>query len=654
MRDDQGLLLRVAESISDRTPVDWDAELAAHPELRQALAAFEKVALITSGAAQGSEKGLARTLDSPHAPAHLEAWGRLRILEKIGEGSFGEVFRAYDSILESEVALKLWKPSPAAGMTTDEFLDEARRLARVRHENVLRVHGADTYDGRVGMWTELVRGDTLEKLLSQRGRMGAAEASAIILPLCRALAAVHQAGLVHRDVKASNVMREDGGRVVLMDFGSGGKLPAVGQIDVSASTKGTPAAMAPEQLRGKLAGPATDIYGLGALMYRLVSGAYPVEADNLYDLVHKHATQGAVPIRDRRPDLPIEFVSVVERALEPDPKRRFQTAGAMERALAATQSLPAVALQSDPRPAAEMHPQHSITTPEAKTATRHHGRRMLLAASAVTVSVMAIAAVSLLLFRPDVEPSLQRDSALPTTSQPIHDELSAGSTGSQSLSGEPTPASDPHGGGIQSDIASEVPSGIALPAVSAKAHLFRVTPSAHERLLPGGRIEVGNAMFLEFEATEAMHVYVLNEDEAGTVYVLFPTAAFDARNPLPPGVVHRLPGTSHGQPVYWQVTSSGGREHVMVVASRQAQPALEAALSRIPQALAGRPVVYGTLGDSTVVALMRGIGGVLAREPSAHSSSPSRLSEIIDHLGGATASASDPWVWSIQLENPGR
>ena len=134
----------------------------------------------------------------------------------MGAGAFGAVYRATDQKLQREVALKLL-PSP----DPDRVLKEARLLARVRHPNVVAVYGADYLENRVGIWMELVKGHTLEELLRTHGLFGAREAALVGLDLCRALAAVHRAGLMHGDVKAHNVMREEGGRTVLMDFGTG-------------------------------------------------------------------------------------------------------------------------------------------------------------------------------------------------------------------------------------------------------------------------------------------------------------------------------------------------------------------------------------------------------------------------------------------------
>ena len=148
----------------------------------------------------------------------FENWGHLRIRKRIGAGGFGEVYRAWDGTLEREVALKLLRVE-ATGH--GELKAEGRLLAKLRHPNVMTVYGLAEHAGRVGMWGELIRGSTLAELVKQQGKFSAAEATSIGKEVCRALAAAHASGLLHRDVKAQNVMREEGGRIVLMDFGLG-------------------------------------------------------------------------------------------------------------------------------------------------------------------------------------------------------------------------------------------------------------------------------------------------------------------------------------------------------------------------------------------------------------------------------------------------
>lgn len=327
--------------ILDGEPVDWNAEEArqpARPELIEELRILEGVAQTYRAAARDTASAPVRFGAPPLArpaaaapdagPVGIGRWGPLVLLERIGQGAYGEVYRAWDSGLHHEVALKLRFAEGGAAPPAAR-LEEARRLARVRQRNVVQVYGVDVHDRRVGLWTELLDGRTLEDMLGLIGTFGAEEAAVAGVNLCRALAAVHEAGLIHGDVKTSNVMRERGGRFVLLDFGSVTEPGAF-----LTNLTGTPLAMAPELFGDASPSRASDLYALGVLLYRLVSARYPVEGGSTVEIATRHAQHAGTPLRDLRPDLPGDFVRVVERSLDPDPGRRFLSAGAMERALA--------------------------------------------------------------------------------------------------------------------------------------------------------------------------------------------------------------------------------------------------------------------------------------------------------------------------------
>jgi tetratricopeptide (TPR) repeat protein len=284
---------------------------------------------------------------STQVPDGSGLWGSFELRELVGRGSFGEVYRAWDPDLQREVGLKLLVPRPSQTEAPfEEVLREARALAAVRHPNILPVYGVDRHEGRVGFWTDFVHGKTLAALVREQGPFGYREAALIGQDVCRALSAVHRAGLLHRDIKAENVMREEGGRILLMDFG----LSALGgsQRDFA----GTPRYMAPELLRGESATAASDLYAVGVLLFFLVTGQYPGDRGNDARAAEQggedaptatHVTTTvtyAEPVRrsvlDRRPDLPDAFVRTVEGAMHPDPKRRFASAGALSSALAET------------------------------------------------------------------------------------------------------------------------------------------------------------------------------------------------------------------------------------------------------------------------------------------------------------------------------
>lgn len=314
-----------AEAIGNRTAVDWNALPAAD---EGEVAGFKQLAEIAAAFAETAGESAA-------VEPTLFAWGPLQVRARIGEGTFGEVYRAWDPALARPVALKLRRQGPEGEAPGGHrFLEEGRRLARVRHPNVLLVHGAAVHAGRVGVWTELIDGTTLEARLAADGPLSPSEATQVALDLAGALAALHGAGLVHGDVKAANVMRERGGRLVLMDLG------AAREVDgpAYAALEGTPTAMAPELFSGAPPTPASDLYALGVLLFRLLSGRNPIEVDSLHEHIRRHERGEMANLRDLRPDLPADLVALVERALAARPSDRFASAGEMARALAALTS----------------------------------------------------------------------------------------------------------------------------------------------------------------------------------------------------------------------------------------------------------------------------------------------------------------------------
>ncbi len=351
MGDERPELLALARSIANGAPVDWiktegeavrEEDVALIRDLRLVSAIVE--AHRSQQGLSGDSRTAASTAvqgdpaSAASAPRHtvqpLPVWGHLEIVEKVGEGGYGEVFRARDTQLDREVALKLLrKETPVRDKIPAAMIEEGRLLARVRHPNVATVYGAEQHEGRVGLWMEFIHGRTLAELVRSQGVFGAPEAGLIGLDLCRALAAVHRAGLVHRDIKAQNVMRESGGRIVLMDFSAGRDLRRAIDEEERLIT-GTPLYMAPEVLRGEPATVQADIYGLGVLLFHLVTGSYPVQGTTLRELREAHDQKAARPLGELRPDLPSAFIRVVERALAPEAHDRFGSAASMEQALA--------------------------------------------------------------------------------------------------------------------------------------------------------------------------------------------------------------------------------------------------------------------------------------------------------------------------------
>jgi tRNA A-37 threonylcarbamoyl transferase component Bud32 len=582
MKEVDALLLEVAEAVADRTPIDWTAEQAKAPARTRFLHHLQQIAEVQAAHVRLGEPAAARG-----ARFH---WGTLGAIEKIGEGSFAEVWRAFDPALEREVALKLRRVDLGGRLDDRRWIEEARRLARVRHPNVLTVHGADVHDGRAGIWTERLVGQTLEEWIGAGGPLGPREAVAVGLDLCAALAAVHAAGLVHGDVTTRNVMRvgvsgaSDGsGRIVLMDFGSAVDFETPGLLAL-----GTPLFTAPEVLDGAPPSRASDVYSAGVVLYRLLTARYPVEAGPIARIRARLASE-RVALRDARPDLPPALVEAVERAAAPDPARRTPSAPDLERELAAAMAA------RPPR----------------------RGRTPWRAAIAV-VAVAAATAAVLTARRP--APNGIAPSVAPST------------VATDAPGAETTPPAAP----------------AAPAALRVEAALYRITGDSRDALASGDMIGPGDALRLEVELSSAAHVYVLDEDETGKVFALFPLHGRGVANPLAPGRRHALPGSEAGRMLDWQVTSAGGRETILILASRDPLVAVEEAIAAVPAA-GESEVQYPTLG-AEALSRLRGVGGVRRSEPLRD---PAR-GGMLRALAADLAKRPDDSIWMrvIELENP--
>ena len=326
MPADDHLLDDVADAILDGTAIDWAGVESRADGQRRAL--VDRLRLLAALA------DVHRDLpadDVERAP-RPGRWGHLTLVESIGRGAFGQVYRARDTRLDRDVALKLLPANWSSGETrASSIIEEGRLLAQVRHPNVVTIHGAERIGDQVGLWMELVTGRTLEQMLEQGKRFTAAEVVEIGNQLCGAISAVHDAGLLHRDIKSQNVMLADDGRLVLMDFGTGRELGHTS----AAGLAGTPLYLAPELLSGQEPSVRSDIYSLGVLLYHLLTGSYPVRAQSLRDLRRAHERGERTSLTTARPGVAPKLARSIERAIDPSPERRYQSINAVRSDLAA-------------------------------------------------------------------------------------------------------------------------------------------------------------------------------------------------------------------------------------------------------------------------------------------------------------------------------
>ena len=593
-------LLPLADRIAEGAIVDLDEERQRAPQHADpgVLKALLDIAAIDA-AHRSAERSFNLTqLGAREAPRE---WAHLTILEKIGEGEFGEVYRAHDSKLQIDVALKLSADYPGRSLDASKVLEEARLLARVRHPNVVRIYGADHKQGRVGLWMDLVQGRTLEELAKTQG-FGAGEAINIGIELCRALAAVHSVGVIHGDIKAHNVIRRDGGQIVLVDFGAGRPLATAPRK--GGDVVGTPVYLAPEVLNDQPRSAASDIYSLGVLLFHLITNDYPVYASSRAAFIEAHKIGARKRLRDLRPDLSDGFIQVVERATAADPLARFASAGALETAL--------------------IHLLAPSSGPVGPRGPNWRAWAPIVAAAAV----LAIGGV-MLWSSLRTAPAATGPTTGPTT----------GTTTGTTTGATGEPRLVPNAGLSGADV--------ALPAETFEidAAFHRVLKGGgEERLSSNHRLGVNDEVYLSVRASSPTYLYVVNEDEKGSAYLLFPLPGGDSGNPLPAQTAVRVP-----KEVNWKVDTVGGKEHFIVFASTEKQPAFEDGFKKLPAPRLGEPP---RLPDETLE-LFRSVGGLVPARPRDKPASHYRDMFPTPLAGPETAARGALWVRQLTVENPG-
>jgi eukaryotic-like serine/threonine-protein kinase len=243
--------------------------------------------------------------------------GRYRLERQLGHGSMGEVWLAVDLELERPVALKLLAPDAERA----RFEREAHAVAALGHPNVTRLYDYGESEGRPYMALEYVPGGTLEDRLSAGRPLRDDETAAIATQLAAGLAHAHQHGLVHRDLKPANVLFDDEGRPKIADFGIAwiGGAPT---LTDAGTVLGTAAYISPEHAAGEPATLASDVYSFGVILFRMLTGRLPFEADSVLELVEMHRRLDAPPVEVLRPDAPAHLAAVAAAALARDPRRR--------------------------------------------------------------------------------------------------------------------------------------------------------------------------------------------------------------------------------------------------------------------------------------------------------------------------------------------
>ena len=269
--------------------------------------------------------------------------GRYEILQELGTGGMGKVYRVKDRQIDEEVALKVLKPEIAAdGNKIERFLNELKLARKISHGNICRMYHLAIEEGIPYITMEYVAGEELASLIKRKGQVSVQEAVSITAQVCDGLAEAHRIGIVHRDLKPQNIMIDEQGKAIIMDFG------IAHSVETSGATQegmiiGTPDYMPPEQVSGKNVDGRSDIYSLGVILFELLTGTIPFSGDSPLSIALKHKTQEPPDPRDFNPDIPEAIAAMILKCMKKDQAKRYQTAGELlaelreiERSIAAT------------------------------------------------------------------------------------------------------------------------------------------------------------------------------------------------------------------------------------------------------------------------------------------------------------------------------
>jgi eukaryotic-like serine/threonine-protein kinase len=256
--------------------------------------------------------------------------GRYELEELVGEGGMSSVYRAYDTVLERRVAIKvLHEHFSRDPEYVERFRREARAIARLAHPNVVTVIDRGEWEGRQFIVFEHVAGENLKAVIEREDPLPVDRAVRLACQIGRALAFAHQLGIVHRDVKPHNVLVDASGTAKVTDFGIARALDADDALTATGTVLGTGQYLSPEQANGERGDERSDQYSLGVVAYELLTGVPPYTGDNLMAVAMRHVRDPVPSVRERRPDVPRHVDAVIAKAMAKSPEDRFASMEAL-------------------------------------------------------------------------------------------------------------------------------------------------------------------------------------------------------------------------------------------------------------------------------------------------------------------------------------
>ena len=260
------------------------------------------------------------------AEKDLEKIGKYNIIEMLGKGAMGVVYKAQDPDIDREVAIKTIRFDISDGQDEEmlgRFIREAQAAGKLDHTNIATIYDVGREKDLTYIVMQYIKGQSLQQLIAKKKKFSPKEINEIMIPLCQALEYAHQNGIVHRDIKPANILIDQNGKPNVVDFG-------VARVETSTLTQsgmtvGTPSYMSPEQITGKRVDNRADIFSLGVILYELAAGQRPFSGGNVSTLMYKIVNEAPPHITDIEKSLPANYEDIIEKALAKDPKDRYQS-----------------------------------------------------------------------------------------------------------------------------------------------------------------------------------------------------------------------------------------------------------------------------------------------------------------------------------------
>lgn len=341
-------------------------------------------------------------------PAGPTRIGRFYIVKELGRGSIGTVYLARDPVIDRQVAIKTTLGRPASvdkRVAEQQFINEARAAGRLSHPGIVTIYDACTEDGPIYIVMEFLQGKELHRLLENGKRFSPEDTVSISIKICDALQYAHDRDVIHRDIKPANIFLTDEQQPKLMDFGiarAPNRVPDDQNFDDAPYTMfqnnllGTPNYMSPEQAMGKPVDKLTDLYSVAAIMYEMLTGQRPFQAEDTDKLLEMIAFKAPLPPHDVVPEVPVVLSQIIMKAMSKRPDRRYQCAGDMATDLRRYQTMDKrerdkarreLAAEQEPTRERERERERLV---EQKTAPRKSAWPRLLGLLAVSAGVVAL------------------------------------------------------------------------------------------------------------------------------------------------------------------------------------------------------------------------------------------------------------------------